>query len=424
MSRSKSPIPPSPLGPGFRSLSPARSQSPNGRPKTESQVANFDRSNTPLIRPRPTHLAPAISLRPPSEHRVSTASSVRDSSSSGFDFMEAMLAPYEREDNKGEDGDVEFIRGPNHVTFTPHDGSDGPRAGARRDRAPDKVSFLESHDRVRSLSGQVDDDSSTERRSIVHFPSPNTGYPPMSQIRSDTSRQPSPQQSTNHSLRPSPRIVVPMSPRTPPAAHQVSRQVYAIPQLPPTGTPVSPHLAAPPASPAPSLSPPKSPFAEPSLASHRSSTSSESIAGYDLLKEKKALFRGGEDEVFSPISPRKGRQESGLRPGARARNGVPSTMDFWKRFSVSVNKLDAMQMEKGQSGDSEWLSDAQKRRNRSKCLIIAALILLLIIIVAVTVGVVVAKQNEPEPSTLKPVCIRSPGGSGGGAAAGATGAGC
>jgi len=57
------------------------------------------------------------------------------------------------------------------------------------------------------------------------------------------------------------------------------------------------------------------------------------------MKEKKALFRGGEEELMSPFSPRKngGRQESGLRPGAKkgVGRGV-STVDFWKRFSVSV----------------------------------------------------------------------------------------
>lgn len=66
------------------------------------------------------------------------------------------------------------------------------------------------------------------------------------------------------------------------------------------------------------------------------------------MKEKKALFRGGEDELSSPFSPRKqglndvringaGRQESGLRVGARKSmaRGV-SGVDFWKRFSMSV----------------------------------------------------------------------------------------
>ena len=62
-----------------------------------------------------------------------------------------------------------------------------------------------------------------------------------------------------------------------------------------------------------------------------------SLTGFDLLKEEKALFRGGEDEVLSPISPGKGRQESGLRPGATPRAGVHSMMDFWKRFNMSVN---------------------------------------------------------------------------------------
>jgi len=57
------------------------------------------------------------------------------------------------------------------------------------------------------------------------------------------------------------------------------------------------------------------------------------------MKDKKALFRGGEEELMSPFSSRKtgGRQESGLRTGPRGMGarGV-STVDFWKRFSVSV----------------------------------------------------------------------------------------
>lgn len=55
------------------------------------------------------------------------------------------------------------------------------------------------------------------------------------------------------------------------------------------------------------------------------------------MKEKKALFREGEEELLSPFSPRKGRQESGLRTGPRrgGNRGV-SAVDFWKRFSVSV----------------------------------------------------------------------------------------
>jgi hypothetical protein len=94
---------------------------------------------------------------------------------------------------------------------------------------------------------------------------------------------------------------------------------------------VSPHLAL-----------PRSPFALAGTSGPRgsvSSISSESIKGFDLMKEKKALFREGQDELLTPFSPRKqgGRQESGLRPGPRKATGRGvSTVDFWKRFSVSV----------------------------------------------------------------------------------------
>ena len=56
------------------------------------------------------------------------------------------------------------------------------------------------------------------------------------------------------------------------------------------------------------------------------------------MLERKALFRGGEEELMSPFSPRKtvGRQESGLRQGVRS-----SGIDFWKRLSVRI-KLDQL----------------------------------------------------------------------------------
>ena len=54
------------------------------------------------------------------------------------------------------------------------------------------------------------------------------------------------------------------------------------------------------------------------------------------MVQKHALFRGGEEEITSPFSPRKREmRSSGLR-NARA----VSTVDFWKRFSVM--KMDGM----------------------------------------------------------------------------------
>jgi hypothetical protein len=108
--------------------------------------------------------------------------------------------------------------------------------------------------------------------------------------------------------------------------------------LPPPSSPISPYLAAPP------LQTPPSPYSPASTP--RDSTmstglpTSESIQGFQKMVEKKALFRGGEEELMSPFSPRRAgkRQECGLRTGGlgNGNGGRVSGMDFWKRFSVSV----------------------------------------------------------------------------------------
>jgi hypothetical protein len=67
------------------------------------------------------------------------------------------------------------------------------------------------------------------------------------------------------------------------------------------------------------------------------SSTNESIRGFDFLKEKNALFRGGEEDIlgFNPRGPQK-RQKPG-RSGL-GKNGAASrlmtTVDFWKRMSV------------------------------------------------------------------------------------------
>ena len=262
---------------------------------------------------------------------------MRDSSVSAFDFMEAMLAPYERDDNVGDSDEEQDESEESEEIVTPVE-RPGPRVGDKRDKTPEKVV---GEDCTRSLEGSVGDEDiisfpatgveerTPKRKTVIDFPAPNlhpvkSRSPPMSHPAPDVSRGAQP---------PRPSLSTPRG------------NTYTIPHLPSSGVPISPHLAAPPGT---ALSPPRSPFASPA----RSSGSSESITGLDLLKEKKALVRGGDDEVFSPISPRKGRQESGLRPGAKPRAGVPSTMDFWKRFSMSVNKMEGVEMSaKGQSQD-------------------------------------------------------------------------
>lgn len=56
-------------------------------------------------------------------------------------------------------------------------------------------------------------------------------------------------------------------------------------------------------------------------------STNESIRGFDLMREKKALFRGGEEELvaFSPRINKLGQNRLTARM---------STVDFWKRFSV------------------------------------------------------------------------------------------
>ncbi|OXB37136.1 hypothetical protein LQV05_003782 [Cryptococcus neoformans] len=138
--------------------------------------------------------------------------------------------------------------------------------------------------------------------------------------------------------------------------------------LPAPASPISPLLAAPPQahySPFPSPSSPHpSPYRPPpssfpstprhNLAHARASSTSESMRGFDLLAEKKAFFREGEEELMTPFSPRPRNKPSALRNGMRA-----SGADFWKRFNVSV-RLDEIDKQKGPSSD--WLSKAQANR--------------------------------------------------------------
>ncbi|WWD22090.1 hypothetical protein CI109_106579 [Kwoniella shandongensis] len=160
--------------------------------------------------------------------------------------------------------------------------------------------------------------------------------------------------------------------------------------LPPPSSPISPLLAAPPKSHISPLSPPISPFATSSGGGSggrsRSSSTSESIRGFDIMTEKKALFREGHEELMSPFSPRmKGMKplalasESGLRNGGTRR---ASGMDFWKRFSVSV-RVDEAQRKDG--GDSTWLAQAHQTRGQIKKMIFVGLLLTTCLVVILVV---------------------------------------
>ena len=67
------------------------------------------------------------------------------------------------------------------------------------------------------------------------------------------------------------------------------------------------------------------------------SSTNESVRGFDFLKEKNALFRGGEEDIlgFNPRGPQKRSKpgRSGLR-GNGAASRLMTTVDFWKRMSV------------------------------------------------------------------------------------------
>ncbi|WVN85752.1 uncharacterized protein L203_100903 [Cryptococcus depauperatus CBS 7841] len=177
--------------------------------------------------------------------------------------------------------------------------------------------------------------------------------------------------------------------------------------LPAPTTPISALLAAPPQ---PHFSPmaPPSPTGSPALSvSHdmssspipaharASSAASESIRGYNIMAEKKAFFREGQEELFSPISPRPRRAKpSGLQHGSRAISG----MDFWKRFSVSVH-VDEAEKQKGASSD--WLSKAQANRGMIKKMAYVLVFLIALIVAAIVIAVVMSRRSKDDSGSSK-----------------------
>lgn len=148
----------------------------------------------------------------------------------------------------------------------------------------------------------------------------------------------------------------PSVPNIPPA---ITTGLFPLPPilLPAPASPISPLLAAPRQAhysplPSPSSSHPSPhrhpPSSSPSTPTHilphaRASSTSASIKGFDLLGEKMAFFREGEEELITPFSQRSRNKPSPLSNGVRA-----SEADFWKRFSASV-RLDEIDRQKGSS---------------------------------------------------------------------------
>ncbi|WWC59371.1 uncharacterized protein I303_101923 [Kwoniella dejecticola CBS 10117] len=178
--------------------------------------------------------------------------------------------------------------------------------------------------------------------------------------------------------------------------------------LPPPASPISPMLAAPPQPHFSPLSLPSSPFAKSSALGHghgKTDSMNGSIRGFDIMAEKKALFREGQEELMSPFSTRR------ARPGRTGPNGKSQTksaflasgMDFWKRFSVHV-KLD--EAEKAQAAGkqgvngSAWLSKAQERRGRIKKMIWVFLLLLVILAGGLTAYFLT--RPSPAPASIAP----------------------
>ncbi|WWD00465.1 hypothetical protein V866_007380 [Kwoniella sp. B9012] len=269
----------------------------------------------------------------------------------------------------------------------------------REELEPPRSPLKRSEERGR----QSDESGRVRPLTVVEFPEPtlqpdqghgrgypNSNAPPSYSNSNSTSGYPrTPPRSnpnpTNAPLRPNPRIDT--SGLSPP------RTIL----LPPPSSPISPLLAAPPRPHFSPLSSPSSPFASPGAGGHgrADSVSNGSIRGFDIMAEKKALFREGQEELFTPFSTRRN------KPGRMGVNGkqtksafLASGMDFWKRFSVHV-RLD--EQEKASKNENAWLSKAQERRGRIKK-IIWVVVILLIIIVAALVAYFVTRPSPPPAS--------------------------
>ncbi|GMK57611.1 hypothetical protein CspeluHIS016_0404450 [Cutaneotrichosporon spelunceum] len=110
-----------------------------------------------------------------------------------------------------------------------------------------------------------------------------------------------------------------------------------------------------------------------------------SIRGHDYLREKNATFREGEEEVFTPFSPR------ARQPGPRARapgrlagrKSIISTVDFWKRLSTVARSHDK---------ESSFLAERRRTIWRNPMFVVP-LMLTLVIVAAIVVWLAVKVSN-------------------------------
>jgi hypothetical protein len=211
---------------------------------------------------------------------------------------------------------------------------------------PQEYSSSTLHARVQSLEGELDDDnhrsffsdasgpiaparvgSAPPRADSLPGPAPGVSFPmpapsPRTQQAPLPRQQPQGYPESPYQQRPQPgqpQSILQPRPQRP--AVQVALPVFA------GAAPVSPMLAAPPRAHFSPMAPSPSP-----------SSDNASIRGHDFLREKNATFREGEEEVFTPFSPRA--RQAGPRARAAGRKSVYSTVDFWKRLSVVARSHD------------------------------------------------------------------------------------
>ncbi|WOO82797.1 uncharacterized protein LOC62_04G006283 [Vanrija pseudolonga] len=193
---------------------------------------------------------------------------------------------------------------------------------------------------------------------VINFPTPNIASPP------------TPTTPTRGGGSPQPQLHAPRPERPTVNVHM---------QTPISHPPISPMLAAPPRAVISPLTPPASP----------------GIQAFDQLREKHAAFREGEDEVFTPFSPRARQAGPRVRApqaksGLAARMSRPFTMgpvDFWKRFSTAGHLA-------RHDKESQWISDHKRSIFRNPYFTFP-LILSLLAVGAVITFVIIKLHNQP-----------------------------
>jgi len=262
--------------------------------------------------PESNYAATPRPYRAPLNDRVSVAST-----NAPFSSIGALLSqPYDSDDEDGRS-----IRHPQA-----YQGSQQVRQGDVRQHTAGQGAAAS----IKSHQGIVQE----RPRSIVHFPGPNIGHG--QQAYSNGPSFPFPTHAgprAPQTNRPQPNLDIPgrsMSPHP----------------LPQPKTPISPALATPWSAASTTfsgnLAPPKSAFASNSSRSSVASTT-DSITGFDAMKEKHTLMRGGDEEVFMPMNPRRPTKKG---VGARTTLGFRKTVfgqpggEFWKRFSVMAKMED------------------------------------------------------------------------------------